>query len=226
MPSSHASFGRFRNRPNLPVEAHFISDVQRSAMPPSFADLALGDRVTPSDSPCGGYELLQLGGRNGDRARPDLRHQEGPRAGHGRVERSAGSTAYSSPSEGHAADERQARRIEIAPGHRTRLGGIPERGHAPRPEPRRNPRGGRGRPETGQSLFVFDRARRSVPCFVHPRLAPIACLLPGRAGGRGGVRVRDRSAHAGAGRRRQPLASTLTWRSRQPPASPRGSKQI
>ncbi len=30
----------------LPVEAHLISDVQRSAMPASFADLALADRVT------------------------------------------------------------------------------------------------------------------------------------------------------------------------------------
>ncbi len=48
--SSYAEFARFlRALPKtagLPVEAHFISDVQRSAMPASFADLALADNVT------------------------------------------------------------------------------------------------------------------------------------------------------------------------------------
>lgn len=48
--SSYAEFARYlRTLPktvNLPVEAHFISDVQKSAMPASFADLALADRVT------------------------------------------------------------------------------------------------------------------------------------------------------------------------------------
>ena len=48
--SSYAEFARFiRALPksaNLPVEAHFFSDVQKSAMPASFADLALADRVS------------------------------------------------------------------------------------------------------------------------------------------------------------------------------------
>ncbi|MBS1875337.1 MAG: BatA domain-containing protein [Acidobacteria bacterium] len=48
--SAYAEFARYlRTLPksvNLPVEAHFISDVQKSAMPPSFGDLALADRVT------------------------------------------------------------------------------------------------------------------------------------------------------------------------------------
>ena len=48
--SSYAEFARYlRSLPksaNLPVEAHFFSDVQKSAMPASFGDLALADRVT------------------------------------------------------------------------------------------------------------------------------------------------------------------------------------
>ena len=53
--SSFAEFARFlRDLPKssgLPVEAHFISDLQRSAMPASFADLALADRVTLQPHP-------------------------------------------------------------------------------------------------------------------------------------------------------------------------------
>jgi hypothetical protein len=48
--SSFAEFARFlRSLPNsagMPVEAHLFSDVQKSAMPANFADLALADRVT------------------------------------------------------------------------------------------------------------------------------------------------------------------------------------
>ncbi len=47
--SSYAELSRFlRALPastGLPVEAHFFSDLQRSAMPPSFTDLALADRI-------------------------------------------------------------------------------------------------------------------------------------------------------------------------------------
>lgn len=48
--SSYAEFARFlRSLPKssgLPVEAHLIGDLQRTAMPASFGDLALADRVT------------------------------------------------------------------------------------------------------------------------------------------------------------------------------------
>ena len=55
--SSYAEFARFvRGLPSalgLPVQAHLFSDLQRSSLPPAFADLALADRTSLEFHPAG-----------------------------------------------------------------------------------------------------------------------------------------------------------------------------
>ena len=63
-----------------PLEVHFFSDMQKSSMPPAFADLRLADDTDMTFHSVARTEGAELAGRKRDRSRADLTTQESARA--------------------------------------------------------------------------------------------------------------------------------------------------
>ena len=52
------------------LDVHFISDMQKSSLPPAFADLQMGPHTALSLHSVGCCRIAELGGRDGDLAGP------------------------------------------------------------------------------------------------------------------------------------------------------------